>query len=119
MVGLLAAQPSLCLMARRIVVASYLYYRHDCSMMLDGEFDSLCKRVADRWRELEPLRQWQLGSAQDIRASGFRVKVTRAAEGAAWDWMREERVAIDRAKCITSWRHSAVHRLDWGRCAGD
>jgi DNA ligase-like, N-terminal NAD+-binding domain len=51
------AEPALDLCARQIVVASYLYYRHDHSFMTDGEFDKMCQRVADRWSGLSPLRQ--------------------------------------------------------------
>jgi hypothetical protein len=49
-------EPSLDLCARQIVVASYLYYRHDVSMMSDGEFDKMCQRVADNWDQLDPVR---------------------------------------------------------------
>jgi hypothetical protein len=72
-------------------VASYLYYRHDLSMMSDPEFDDICQRAAKNRGRLDPLRQFMLGSPGEIRASGFHVKVTVFAESAAYEWMRQNR----------------------------
>jgi len=111
-------EPSLDLCARLIVVASYLYYRHDVSMMSDGEFDKMCQRVADNWDHLDPVRQFMLGSPEEIRASGFHVKVTVVAERAAWSWMDLHRELGNEAKgAITEWTFDETHQLRWAGVA--
>jgi hypothetical protein len=106
---------SLDLIARQIVMAAYLYYRLDDPVLSDGDFDKLCQTAADRWDELDKFRQWQLGSAEAIRASGYQVRVTRLAEAGAWAWFkkvkgRDPRSSVGR---IWRWRHSKRHRVDW------
>lgn len=109
------SEPSLDLCARLIVVASYLYYRLDVTMMADHEFDQLCQRAADNWVWLSRTRQFMLRSASGIRASGFDVRVTYMAEAAAWNWLKENskqtptrgHIAQDR------WRYSERMRMHW------
>ncbi|SDK38488.1 DNA ligase LigA-related protein [Bradyrhizobium ottawaense] len=104
--------------ARRIVVASYLYYRHDLSMMPDHEFDNICQVVADGWRGLSPLRQFMLESPGAIRASGFHVKVTWMAEAGAFAWMREnrQRENVDRGP-VSQWNFDKTHQVHWAGLA--
>jgi hypothetical protein len=104
--------------ARRIVVASYLYYRHDVSMMTDGEFDGICQDVADHWSRLEPIRKFMLGSPGEVRASGFHVKVTMFAESAAFSWMNANRQIGNEAKGpITEWNFDKTHHVHWAGVA--
>lgn len=72
------------LAARKVIVASYMYYMFDAPPLSDGEYDALCKIVADNWDQLDPVRQWQLGSADEIRASGFGIKHTAYSVAAAY-----------------------------------
>jgi hypothetical protein len=44
-----------------------------------------------------------LGSAHEIRSSGFGVRVTTFAEGAAYSWMRANRVKPSQVGPITNW----------------
>lgn len=73
------------LWARLITIACYLYYHHDISIMSDGDFDKMCVEVADKWEELSPIRQWQLGSPEELKATGYHVKITLAGIEAAAD----------------------------------
>lgn len=70
-------------------MASFLYYSLDKSIIPDSEFDAMCKRLSDNWDDLDRLRQWQLGSAKEIRASGYHVKVTHATIGGALSWLED------------------------------
>jgi hypothetical protein len=108
------ADPKLDLWARQAVVASLLYYRHDHSFMSDHDFDAMCQRIADQWEHLSPLRKFMLGSAYEIRSSGFGVRVTVMAESAAYSWMRANRVKPSQVGEITNWEY---HK-DFGRWAG-
>ena len=74
--------------ARRVLMAAYLYYRHDTSIMSDGEFDEMCLRLARRWFVLDPFLKWQLGSAHDLGSGGAHLKITQACEGGALSWAR-------------------------------
>jgi hypothetical protein len=107
------ADPKLDLWARQAVVASLLYYRHDQSFMSDHEFDAMCVRIADAWDHLSPVRKFMLGSAGEIRSSGFGVKVTVAAENAAYSWMNSKRVSPSVVGRINNWTFDERHCLHW------
>lgn len=111
------AGPSIDLCARQIVVASLLYYRHDHSFMTDETFDLMCRRVAGAWSGLDPVRQFMLGSPGEIRGSGYHVKVTHAAENAAYSWMRKNRVQPSQVGRITNWTFDTTHQLHWAGLA--
>ena len=107
------------LAARRIVMASYLYYRRDKSIITDADFDAYCKLVADNWDKLKPLRQWQLGSAEDIRASGYMVRVTVAAEDGAYAWYRQvygHEIPVDTVGPISKWTMDETQQCRWAYC---
>jgi hypothetical protein len=109
--------PSLDLWARQAVVASLLYYRHDHSFMADHDFDAMCQRIADGWEHLSPLRKFMLGSANEIRSSGFGVRVTVMAESAAYSWMRTNRVKPSQVGPINNWNFHEPLRLRWAGVA--
>jgi len=113
----MSKQPPVDWMARRIVVASLLYYRHDVAMMPDGDFDKLCQRCADNWVWLSPLRKFMLVSASDIRSTGQGVRVTTAVEGGALAWCRANNQQFGDAGRITRWRWSERHSLHWSYIA--
>ena len=100
--------------ARKVVIASMLYYGLDEEFMPDPDFDQLCKRLANEWEGLTSLRQWQLGSPEEIAASGFHVKVTWAAESAAVSWLHDR----GRLRCRILFNarernFSKKHRVHW------
>jgi hypothetical protein len=74
---------SLDLAARHVILASTLYYSADVSWMTDAAFDDTCKRLCRSWDKLDPFRQWQLGSEDDLWTSGYHIRVTCAGIGAA------------------------------------
>lgn len=91
--------------ARLCVMASMLYYGLNVTMMPDTAYDQMAKYVSDNWKKLTPLRQWQLGTAEEIAASGFRAKVTLLAADACVDWMLRHGVPLSGQVTITRpWR---------------
>ena len=103
--------------ARRVLVASLLYYRHDLSVMSDGEFDAACRFLSKRWVALDGFRQWQLGSAEEIATTGYHCRVTMACEGAARVWAR---TAGSRIKLIpmSEWRWDEIRSVSWTYAGG-
>jgi hypothetical protein len=102
------------LAARRVAIASYLYYRHDTSMMSDSDFDQLCNQVADNWELLSPLRRFMLGSPEEIRASGYHVLMTDHAISSAHSWLRENNLSGNvNAGAPTQYKFSKEHQLHW------
>lgn len=103
--------------ARRIIVASVLYYSFNLSPISDGEFDRLCVEVAAGWEDLHPLRRWQLGSAGEIKASGFTVKTTYLtlawAIGEAERLLEQEAGTDFRVYHVAPWKFSKRHRVHW------
>lgn len=67
------------LAARRLIVASYAYYVLDNPIMSDGDYDKVSQRVADKWADLDPDRQWAMGTPDDTRAGGSHFKFTTRA----------------------------------------
>lgn len=55
---------------------AYLYYVFDSPTMSDAEYDKLSYYVAEHWDQLDPVRQWQLGSPDTLRASGHHIRFT-------------------------------------------
>jgi hypothetical protein len=76
------------LCARKVVMASMLYYGLDLSIVPDSEFDQWCRRLSKNWGRLDRIRQWQLGSPEELSSTGYHVKVTQAAANAAVDWAK-------------------------------
>lgn len=72
--------------ARYLIMSAYLYYNRSCNVISDGEYDKLSNFVADNWNELNDQLQWQLNSAEDIRATGNGIKITMQGESAALAW---------------------------------
>lgn len=72
--------------ARRVLMSCYLYYRRATHVLPDGDYDALVEYTARNWNRLHPTRQWQLGSPDEIRASGHAAKITSLVEHAACSW---------------------------------
>jgi NAD-dependent DNA ligase len=69
--------------ARRVIIHAFLYYVMDAPLISDGEYDRLSQYVAKNFDALDPDRQWALGSAEEIRSSGYHIKFSSASVGAA------------------------------------
>ena len=102
-------EDSLDLTARKVVMASLLYYGLDETIVPDPEFDAWCIKLYRLWFRLDPFRQWQLGTRDQIKATGFHVKVTHAAVGGAIAWLGTSRRAI----ATSDWQWSKRHRVQW------
>lgn len=103
---------SIDLIARKVIMSSLLYYGLDEPLIPDRQFDEWCVALAGRWKELDPFRAWQLGSAEEIRSSGFHVKITQAAVGGTVAWLKSfgvKKIIVPNKK----WKWSAKHQVSW------
>lgn len=75
--------------ARWLIMSAYLYYHRDSPVLSDGDYDEVSKFVADNFDELDPQLQWQLESAEAIRATGQGIKITARGESAAVTWYKD------------------------------
>lgn len=82
-------QISLDFAARKVIMASMLYYGLEESVLSDHVYDGLCERVAREWDDLTPQRRFSLRSSEEIRATGYRVRISTLAECAALSWLIE------------------------------
>jgi hypothetical protein len=107
---------SLDLCARRVVMASMAYYGLDEPVMTDADYDSSCLRLAEQWAELQPIRKWQLGSAEAISTTGNHVRVTTYAEHGLIVWMEELGLLRGR-RCHRTKRQTfnKTHGVHWNR----
>jgi len=104
---------SLDLIARKVLAASLIYYGLDESVVDDSQFDAWCKKLAKQWHKLDEFRQWQLGSAESIRTSGFHVKCTMATLGGAIAWLNEQGKLKAPVGPSQNWNFSKKRRLHW------
>jgi hypothetical protein len=102
------------LAARRVIIAAYLYYNHAAPVVSDEAFDKTCKYVANNWDRLEPIRQWQLGSPEDLLATGHHILITPAGEFAALAMHCAKVGASVSGPLISDWK---VHEI-YGRYSG-
>jgi len=72
--------------ARWLIMSSYLYYQRNTNVLDDGEYDELSTYVADNFDDISEQLQWQLESAEAIRATGNGVKITKMGEASAIAW---------------------------------
>ncbi len=100
-------------LARRVLMAAFLYYRHDTSIMSDGEFDEECLRLATRWLALDPFLQWQFGSPHDLGAGAMHVKITKACEGGALAWAKRCLLTTLPPIADDEWNWDAVRQVRW------
>jgi hypothetical protein len=74
------------LAARLVLMSAYLYYERASPVLSDSEYDRLTDEVCSKWCELEPIRQWQLGNPEELRATAHHSKITVLTEKAACAW---------------------------------
>ena len=102
-------QDSLDLTARKVIMASLLYYGLDQPIVSDQEYDDCCIRLYRLWFRLDPFRQWQLGTREQIKTTGYHVKVTKAAVGGSVAWLGTGKAIIP----ANEWQWSKRHRVHW------
>lgn len=107
--------PSPDLAARRVLMSCYLYYARDVSVLSDRDYDALTLMVGERWDEVEPIRQWQLGSPAEIAATGYHVKITSLTIAGAEAWFRAACPGADLPPDIKRrrWRTNKKFTVRW------
>jgi hypothetical protein len=78
------------LIARRVIATSIAYYGLDVSLVEDTEFDQWCKRLHDEWDDLQEATQWKLGTPEEVRASGYHIKIRQRDLLGTRAWVREK-----------------------------
>ncbi len=110
----LSSVEGLDLVARKIVMSSILYYGLDEPLLSDAQFDAWCLKLSKLWFRLDPFRQWQLGSRDDIKTSGYQVKVTQAAVGGSIAWLEAQAKLMGRrVETVRPWQWSKRHQVHW------
>lgn len=67
-------------------MSSYLYYRRFSPVIADMYYDRIALEVVKEWNNLDSLRKWQLGSIEELKATGHHFKITASTENAAIAW---------------------------------
>jgi hypothetical protein len=104
--------------ARRLIMASYLYYRRHSPIMSDGIYDQLALGVAKRYDRLDDFLKWQLGSPDEIVTTGSHFKITKQGESAATAWFREVMGCLPHGDPIAEWRYSKNGQVHWTTVGG-
>lgn len=83
---------TICLASRKVIVSALIYYSFDSSIITDSSYDRLVDKVCEGWDQLPIIRQWQLGSPEELHTSGYHIKSTQystlAAEFAYGNFMK-------------------------------
>ena len=104
--------------ARKLIMASYLYYRRASPIIDDGQFDKLAWGVAQRWDRLDPALQWQLGSKLEILSTGSHFKITKASEAGACFWHHAIKGVMPHGEPIDDWIWDDERQLSWASAEG-
>lgn len=105
---------SLDLIARKVLMTSFLYYSLDELLVSDEQYDKWCKRLSKRWYKLDRIRQWQLGSPEEIRTTGYHVKVTHSTIGGALAWMMKKKMYKNRPVLYNKeWNYSKRYQVQY------
>lgn len=104
---------SLDLIARKVIMTSMAYYGLGVSLVSDAQFDKWCQKLSKLWFRLDTFRQWQLGSREEIKTSGFHVKVTEAAAGGTFAWLKEQGFKPRQINPTRLWLWSKRHRVHY------
>lgn len=68
------------------LMASYLYYVENRSILSDTEFDQLCKELLDAWDQIDH-RHKHLTTKEDLEAgTGYAIQYPSIVIGAARQW---------------------------------
>lgn len=108
-------EESLDLIARKVLMASFLYYGLGESVISDDQFDKWCRKLAKRWDHLDEVRQWQLGgSPKDLLATAYHVRIAWATVYGALSWLNSLRQSKNRKVWYTKEpRFSKRRRLNY------
>ena len=109
----LSDSASLDLKSRWVLMSAYLYYRQASPVVHDAYYDRLSREVAKGWQLLDPLRQWQLGSPDELLATGHHVKVTVYVEAAALAWHKSVKGAYPEGQRIQAAEWKPDIRCRW------
>lgn len=86
------------LRARWLLMSAHLYYDRASPVLSDAEYDALSERVAHDLEVgellgesgIDPVRERQLGTPTQVRASGSHFRVTQATVGGAEHWHEDK-----------------------------
>lgn len=110
--------------ARLVIMASWLYYGDNLSLMSDEDYDQFCQFISqpDIWAQISPLRQWQLSSPEHIRATGQGLRYTRLSIDAAREAYRMRHGYEGEFTGQPTFGGRLIspegHELDWFTCQG-
>lgn len=104
--------PNLDHKARLVIMSAYLYYRHDSPILSDSEYDSHISDIVDFFDFLDPIRQFQFESPDALNATGYHIKITRAALHGAHSWyFAKKSKFLDRLDL--EWNWDFTHKVSW------
>lgn len=83
-------KPNLDLIARQVLMSSYLYYRRNVNVISDELNDEFCCTLSDNWDNVplryKPLLDPDNTGGQSIRSTTFRCRYTLQIEAGAIAW---------------------------------
>lgn len=56
------------------LMTSYLYYKHDISLLPDDDYDRLCKRLLDGWSSIDHFHKHLLDIESLMAGTGYSLK---------------------------------------------
>jgi|TARA_B110000285_G_C14521278_1_gene336663 hypothetical protein len=71
------------------LMSSYLYYKKDKSVLSDGDYDMLCKRLYKEWDNVKHPHKHLIDKESLLAGTGYQLKYTNMIMGAAETWYGE------------------------------
>jgi|GEM_PF-5758176 len=77
------------------LMSSYLYYKKDKSVLSDGDYDVMCKRIISEWKEIKHPHKSLVKKSALEAGTGYNIRryptiTMSAAEGWYSDWENEQ-----------------------------
>lgn len=69
------------------LMASFLYYHHDLSILTDSQFDRICVRLLSRWRVITHRHKHLIDKESLAAGTGYDIRVERLpliCQSSAW-----------------------------------
>jgi hypothetical protein len=77
--------------ARKVLIAAYIYYVLDDNIMSDERYDRLSRYVVRHWDELHPDRKWCMQDPDETYSSGNHFRFSSACASAALNYYKYKR----------------------------
>ena len=72
------------------LMSSYLYYQCDKQVLTDDQFDTIAKKLLDRWDSIRHMHKHLITKDDLTAGTGYAIQYTTMIKNAATRWHKQE-----------------------------